>query len=90
MTDAQAAEALDQDMIDVEFEGHTYHLDRNALTLDMLELDENGFVLKFVRSWMGAEQWAEYRERHPMATTLGKFRDAVLVAAGNSEASPAS
>jgi len=80
-------------IVGVDYEGHTYTFDADEVTLDALEDFENQKYLRAIRAIIGAEQWAEYKSRHPKAVELDRFISALLGAAGalgNSEASSAS
>jgi len=80
-------------IVTVDYEGHTYTFDADEITIDTLEDFENQKYIRAIRAILGAEQWADYKTRHPKATDLNQFMSALLGAAGslgNSSASPAS
>ena len=80
-------------IVSVDYEGHTYTFDADEITIDTLEDFENQKYIRAIRAILGAEQWADYKTRHPKATDLNRFMSALLGAAGslgNSSASPAS
>jgi hypothetical protein len=80
-------------IVTADYDGHTYTFDADTVTIDALEDFENQRYIRALRAILGAEQWAEYKARHPKAVDLNRFVDALLTAAGalgNSSASPAS
>jgi hypothetical protein len=81
VTEVQKAEATDG-VIAVEWEGHTYEVVLANVTIDALEAFEDGRIVGALRSILGVEQWAAYKERHPQALGLGAFVDALLAAVG--------
>jgi len=80
-------------IIKVDYEGHTYTFDADEISLDALEDFENQKYIRAIRAILGAEQWADYKARHPRAVDLDRFMAALLGAAGalgNSSASSGS
>jgi hypothetical protein len=80
-------------IVTVDYEGHVYRFDADTITLDALEDFENQKYIRAIRAILGAEQWADYKARHPRAVELDRFMAALLSAAGalgNPSASPAS
>lgn len=77
-------------IVTVDHAGHTYTFDADAVTIDALEDFENQKYIRAIRSILGAEQWTEYKTRHPRAVDLDRFIAALLGAAGALGNSPAS
>lgn len=80
-------------IVTVDFEGHTYTYDLDAIEIDALEDWDDGKKIRAVRSILGSEQWATYKSRHRKAVDLDRFMVALLDAAGalgNPSASSAS
>lgn len=83
-------------IVTVDYEGHAYTVDMDAITIDALEDFENQKYIRALRAILDAEQWAIYKSRHPRAVDLDRFITALLAAAtgpgslGNSPASSAS
>lgn len=77
-------------IVTVDHAGHTYTFDADEITLDTLEDFENQKYIRAIRAVLGAEQWAQYKSRHPKAVDLDGFMAVLLGAAGalgNSSAS---
>src|ERR1044072_9258402 len=80
-------------IVSVDYDGPIYRFDADQITLDALEDFENQKYIRAIRAILGADQWAEYKTRHPRAVDLDRFIAALLAAAGplgNSSASSVS
>jgi hypothetical protein len=80
-------------IVTVDYEGHTYTYDLDAIEIDALEDWDDGRKIRAVRSILGPEQWAAYKSRHRRAVEIDRFMAALLDAAGalgNSSASSVS
>jgi hypothetical protein len=81
-------------IVTVDYEGHAYTYDLDGIELEALEDWDDGKHIRAVRSILGAEQWAAYKQRHPKYVALDGFLAALLKAAtesaGNHLASSAS
>lgn len=80
-------------IVKVDYEGHVYSFNADEVSLDALEDFENQKYIRAIREILGAEQWAEYKRRHPKAVDLDRFMSALIGAAGpagNSSASSVS
>lgn len=78
-------------IVTIDYAGDLYTFDADSVTLDALEDFENQRYIRAIRAILGAEQWADYKARHPKAVELDRFMAALLGAAGalgNSPASP--
>jgi len=71
-------------VVTVDYEGHTYTYDLDDLELEALEDWDDGKHIRAVRSILGAEQWAAYKQRHPKYVALDGFLAALLKAAASS------
>jgi hypothetical protein len=93
VADDEKSAALPGRIVMVDYEGHTYTYDLDAVEVGALEDWDDGKHIRAVRSILGRDQWAAYKERHPKYVDLDGFLAALLKAAaasGNSSASSAS
>lgn len=88
MSEAQKAAATGG-VIKIKYEGYTYSIDPEMLTLDTAEEAEAGRIATATKMMLGDEQYKKYKERHPQLLDLAPFYDALMkaVSAGNSSAS---
>ena len=91
------AEARGEDIV-VVHDGVTYQIDLdNADNLELLEFIEDEHYIKAIRGYLGADQWAKFKDAHRddkgrvSAATFEDFINVVMGAiGGNSGASPTS
>jgi hypothetical protein len=62
-TDHQPKAEARGDVITVEHNGTTYHIDReNADNLELMEFTEDGKYISAIRGYLGVDQWSAWKE----------------------------
>ena len=81
MTEAQEAAATGTPLA-VEYDGETYAVDLEGITLDAAEALEAAHYVTFIKYLLGEEQYQRYKAGHPRVVDLEPFVRALWAAVG--------